>query len=147
MQQKPASLYLIALEMGCLPLCGLWTPWDFITQRQMDDPGAAEFWGWGGQVCWGEGGLVGLVGVQAISLISGRLSQVAWKHAARRPSERQRTTKEVAHLPSSGSRELWQSIRAGSYIFHPPATGADGCQNSTATLSIFPDAHDFFFFF
>lgn len=39
-QQKPASVYSTAPATGC---CSLWSLWDFITERQMDEPGTAEF--------------------------------------------------------------------------------------------------------
>lgn len=41
-QQKPASLHSIAPAMGRY---SLWSPWDFITQRQMDEPGTAQNFG------------------------------------------------------------------------------------------------------
>lgn len=76
--EKPACLYLIASAMGCH--C-LWSPWDFITQRQMDDPGTAEFWEGGRQFRVGVGKGWVWVGCvkegQAISLISSSMSQVA----------------------------------------------------------------------
>lgn len=95
----------------------------------MDEPGTAEFWERGGQVG---------VGGQAISLLSGSMPQVACKHAMRRPSERQRTTKEMAHLSSSGNCKLWQRIRAGKVDLSSTATMDSEGQNTTMTFSFFP---------
>lgn len=45
-QQKPASLYSARL-MGS---CSSGSPWDFITQKQIDEPGRAEYFFWNGPV-------------------------------------------------------------------------------------------------
>ncbi len=131
--QKPASLYSMASAMGCF---SLWSPWDFITQRQMDEPGTSEF--------RNREGRFGVEG-QAISLLTGSMPQVACKHAMRRPGERQCTTKEMAHLSLSGNYKLWQRIKPGKVDFSSMATTNSEWEPTYNNdfLFIFPATGDF----